>query len=420
MAGDPIERVLTRFLETHHEAIVREWHRLIRLTMPELATITPTTCAVSLNYALKAFHGELEHPDLLAFPVLSARSGSVRLQTAARDITERHLDEGYDLFQLQSAYYLMQQAIVSVFDQSGATASQKIAGFGLIDHFTKQLTIAMAKSYLDHETERLEKTVADRTRELRETLQKQDDFVTFMSHEIRTALTTIIGTTDLVLDLDPHLSEDTRHYLELIPRSGELINRLVTDILDYAKLAAGQITMRFVRLNLLEAVKDTVALAASKLERAGVNVEVDLSLDLPDVRADQIRLQQVLLNLLTNAIKFSPRGSDIQIRGDMAGSDMVQVAVVDQGPGISAHDQVRIFERFQQIDSEVTRRQGTGLGLAISRLIVQQHGGCIGVQSLPGRGSRFYFTLPVYHEGHDAPPSGAHEFVCHAPPAEPS
>lgn len=253
--------------------------------------------------------------------------------------------------------------------------------------------------------ENLEGLVAARTQELEAAIQQaqasaqaKSEFLANMSHEIRTPLNGIIGSSDLLRqsgDLPPTAAEHVR----IIAESGDFLLRLLGDILDFSKIEAGQLALDCHPFELISVVSDTVALLASKATENNVQLQTELSADLPPhVLGDSYRLRQVLLNLTSNAVKFTPAGGrvELSVHTEEPAADPIRLrfAVRDTGIGMDEATLARIFERFTQADSSTTRRYGgTGLGLAISTHLVRLMGGKLEVESAPGRGSVFFFTL---------------------------
>ena len=255
--------------------------------------------------------------------------------------------------------------------------------------------------------ENLERLVSARTRELEsatrhatEASQAKSEFLANMSHEIRTPLNGIIASSDLLArrpDLPPAAAEHVR----LISESGDLLLKLLSDILDFSKIEAGQLGLEKHSFELAATVADTVTLVAAKAVVGEVQVEFTAAPDLPkNVEGDSYRLRQVLLNLASNAIKFTPPGGRVQVAviaaPPGAGPSLVRFEVRDTGIGMDQAVLARIFERFTQADSSTTRRfGGSGLGLAISSRLVEIMGGRLEVESAPGKGSIFHFTIPL-------------------------
>jgi signal transduction histidine kinase len=216
-----------------------------------------------------------------------------------------------------------------------------------------------------------------------------------MSHELRTPLNAVLGYAELIQDgIYGEVPGKIQDVLERIQQNGRHLLGLINAVLDLSKIEAGQLTLQpadySVRELALGAISGTEALAAEKK----LALELDVPADLPQGFGDERRITQVLLNLVGNAIKFTDAGS-VGIRARLEDGCFL-IAVSDTGVGIAAEDQQRVFEEFQQVDSSSTRRKGgTGLGLAIARRIVELHGGRIWVESTPGQGTTFYFTLPL-------------------------
>jgi two-component system, sensor histidine kinase len=255
--------------------------------------------------------------------------------------------------------------------------------------------------------ENLEHLVTERTRELEVMSSKataasraKSEFLANMSHEIRTPLNGIIASSDLLMRRTD-LSPESREHARLISESGDLLLKLLGDILDFSKIEAGQITLEKHSFALVPAVSDIVALMGGRAAAGSVQLEVTTDADLsPCFEGDSYRLRQVLLNLVANAIKFTPATGRVQIAVTSASpqADPTEVCfeVRDTGIGMDEDAQARIFERFTQADSSTTRRYGgTGLGLAISFRLVEMMGGRLQVSSAPGKGSVFYFTIPL-------------------------
>ncbi|MGE3908284.1 MAG: ATP-binding protein [Chloroflexota bacterium] len=234
-------------------------------------------------------------------------------------------------------------------------------------------------------------------REAEAASRAKSDFLATMSHEIRTPLNGVIGLTALLLDdtLTPRQRDDA----EMIRSSAEALRAIVDDILDFSKIEAGRLNLETVELDPRDLVDDVVAILADQARRRGLHLDTKLAPDLPrHLRGDPIRLRQILLNLVGNAIKFTPTGQvEIIVSVDAAEPDtLVRFEVQDSGIGISPELQARLFQPFTQADSSTTRRYGgTGLGLAISRRLVELMGGSIGVDSVEGKGSTFWFVAPL-------------------------
>jgi signal transduction histidine kinase len=223
----------------------------------------------------------------------------------------------------------------------------------------------------------------------------KSEFVAVVSHEIRTPLTSVKGAIELLGDTRyfPN-NEQQSKLLNIAHANAERLLVLINDILDFSKLESASLPMSLERQRLEPVVQQAVHNLRTLIEERQIHLELSLSNDLPDVVLDSHRIVQVLTNLLSNAIKFSPPGGAIEVAAD-ALEGGARVSVRDYGEGIAATDLPKLFRKFSQIDGGATRKVGgTGLGLVICKGIVEQHGGRIGVESTPGEGSTFYFTLP--------------------------
>jgi signal transduction histidine kinase len=242
---------------------------------------------------------------------------------------------------------------------------------------------------------RLFDEIQDKSRQLEEASKHKSQFLANMSHELRTPLNAILGYTELMADgAYGEPSEKMSAVLKRLESNGRHLLGLINDVLDLSKIEAGQLVLDLNDYS-LQGVTQTVYSAIEPLaadKKLGFRVEVTPGL--PPGRGDERRLTQVLLNLVGNAIKFTDSG-EICINVGVA-DGAFKVAVRDTGPGISASDQAKLFQEFQQADNSITRKKGgTGLGLAISKRIVEMHGGRIWIDSTLGQGSTFSFTVPV-------------------------
>jgi len=257
------------------------------------------------------------------------------------------------------------------------------------------LTTFAAQSAIAIHNARLFRELEAKGRELETASRHKSQFLANMSHELRTPMNAIIGYTELIADgIYGSVPDPMRDVLTRVDASGRHLLGLINDVLDLSKIEAGQLTLTLAEYSMKEVTDAVVAAVEALATEKGLRLVVDMAPDLPTGRGDQRRLAQVLLNLVGNAIKFTEKGQ-VTIRvGTAAG--LFTMAVSDTGPGIAVSDQERIFEEFQQADTSTTRpKGGTGLGLAIARRIVALHGGRIWVESVPGEGATFRFTMPI-------------------------
>jgi signal transduction histidine kinase len=248
----------------------------------------------------------------------------------------------------------------------------------------------------------LEQRVEARTRELEERSHEleiaskhKSQFLANMSHELRTPMNAILGYTELIIDeIYGAVPEPIREVLERVQQSGQHLLGLINAVLDLSRIEAGRLILSISDYTMLEVAQTVFTSVESLAAEKQLTLNMSVPPDLPPGRGDEQRITQVLLNLVGNAIKFTAAG-EVGI-GVTAADGTFTIAVSDTGFGIAEDDQQKIFDEFQQADNSSTRQQGgTGLGLAISKRIIEMHGGRLWVESSLGKGSTFWFTLPI-------------------------
>jgi signal transduction histidine kinase len=231
--------------------------------------------------------------------------------------------------------------------------------------------------------------------ELEAASRHKSEFLASMSHELRTPLNAIIGFSQVLRDeMFGEVNERQAEYLDDIVSSGNHLLELINDVLDLSKVEAGQVELEIAPFSLRDVLERGVVMVRERATRDGVSVALAAHADAEVVEGDERRIRQVIFNLLSNAVKFTPAGGAIDVDSSRVNGE-VRVAVSDTGPGVAPEDRERIFDEFQQAEAGLDQREGTGLGLAVSRRLVELHGGRIWVESEPGKGSTFVFTLPV-------------------------
>jgi PAS domain S-box-containing protein len=238
-----------------------------------------------------------------------------------------------------------------------------------------------------------------RNKEIERANRLKSEFLASMSHELRTPLHTIIGFAELLQEGgDRELSEAQSRFLGHIRRDSEHLLELINDVLDLSKIEAGQLALKLENCSLAKSVSEALAAIRPGAAAKGITLEERGTQD-SLVHADPLRVKEMLYNLLSNAVKFTPEGGKVWVETVDEGG-FARVTVGDTGIGISAEEQENIFDKFYQVGN-TTRgvREGTGLGLSITKELVQMHGGWMEVDSLPGKGSRFIFRLPLVDAG---------------------
>ena len=258
----------------------------------------------------------------------------------------------------------------------------------LLRTFAEQAVIAIQNA-------RLFKEIREKSAQLEIANKHKSEFLANMSHELRTPLNAIIGFSEVLSErMFGEVNEKQAEYLKDIHESGRHLLSLINDILDLSKIEAGRMELELSSFSLPAALDNALTLIRERAQRHGIALGLQVDPALGEFRGDERKFKQIMLNLLSNAVKFTPDGGrvDVSVRKD---TSCVEICVQDTGIGIAPEDQAAVFEEFKQVGRDNLRKaEGTGLGLALTRRFVELHGGAIRLQSEPGKGSTFSFTLP--------------------------
>jgi signal transduction histidine kinase len=276
----------------------------------------------------------------------------------------------------------------------GLTVNKKTPGefppetIELLKTFATQSALAIQNA-------RLFREIADKSRQLEAASRHKSEFLANMSHELRTPLNAIIGFSEVLTErMFGELNDKQEEYLKDIYASGQHLLSLINDILDLSKIEAGRMELELTDFDLPQAITNALTLVRGRAERHSIVLHLAVDERLGSIRGDERKIKQVLLNLLSNALKFTPEGGRVDVRASVVDA-MAEVSVTDTGVGIAPEDQEAVFEEFRQVGTADKKVEGTGLGLTLSRKFIELHGGRIWVKSQVGVGSTFTFTLPL-------------------------
>jgi signal transduction histidine kinase len=251
------------------------------------------------------------------------------------------------------------------------------------------------QSALAIQNARLFQELADKGRQLEAASRHKSEFLANMSHELRTPLNAVIGFSEVLLQrMFGALNDKQDEYLKDIYASGQHLLSLINDILDLSKIEAGRMELERVAFDLPAAIDNAITLVRERAGRRGIAITRVVDERVGTILADERKVKQVLLNLLSNALKFTPEGGRTEVRAAV-NDEAVEISVADTGVGIALEDQEAVFEEFRQVGTADRKVEGTGLGLTLSRKFIELHGGRIWVKSRLGEGATFTFTLPL-------------------------
>jgi signal transduction histidine kinase len=320
----------------------------------------------------------------------------VRSSRASKPVGALELDQDYKAVSVGTAGARKRLALILALALLALFASL----FPILRRVTRQLETdnrllhdqALAERAARAEAESVQRLLAEQNERLRELDRLKDEFVSLVSHELRTPLTSIRGYVELMLAEE--LEDHQRRFLGIVDRNSERLLDLVSDLLFLAQIEAGKLAIELGSLDLKKVVEECVEAAAPVAESKGIELDAELQ-GLPKIEGDRARLHQVLDNLLSNALKFTPSGGRVDVRLRRTG-DMAVVEVADSGLGIPEDEQGRLFERFFRSSSATENAiPGTGLGLTITKAIVERHSGRIEIESADGAGTTVRIHLPL-------------------------
>jgi PAS domain S-box-containing protein len=329
---------------------------------------------------------------------LAAVTGRAYLvKDARRDGRLKYVDRLH-ISSLIAVPLIAKETIVGVLATSLTTPSRQFteADLRLATALADRAALAIENSRLYEQERVLRQTLEGLNHQIQEANQRKTEFVTLVSHELRTPLASIMGYTELLLEGEGGpLGKRQREWLGIIGHNADRLETLIDDLLDTARIEMGKIELKHTPLDLMPLIQEVARALRPQIARKDQWLTLELAEVLPAVVGDADRIRQILTNLLSNALKYTPAGGRITITA-RENAGCVRVAVQDTGIGLTRHEQAQLFTPFFRAQHDTTQRAGgTGLGLAITRALVELHGGAMTVTSVPGQGSTFSFTLPT-------------------------
>jgi signal transduction histidine kinase len=289
-----------------------------------------------------------------------------------------------------------------------ATHLRRIADAFLVDGMKRALSARIHMATLEEANRELtekNRTLAAMVDKLQEADRIKSNFLATVSHELRTPLTSVIGYSEMLLEgIAGPLNDEQRDYVRTVMEKGDQLLQLITGILDISRMEAGEMKVHVTVFDIAEIVRVAISTVAPNARRKNVTLEANVPDDLARARGDRDKTRQVILNLLGNAVKFTPEGGTVRVevkrgsvsRADTGGAPGIRVAVSDTGIGIPVEHFARVFDPFYQVDNSSTREYGgTGLGLSIVKRFVEAQGGQVWLDSEVARGTTFTFSIPV-------------------------
>jgi signal transduction histidine kinase len=333
-------------------------------------------------------------------PGRDSLNGRVLLEKRPMHIPDVRADPDYGRQDLAAAGGLRTVLSVPMLRNGEAIGLIALTKGAEVDPFTgKQIEIVTTfadQAVIAIENVRLFREIESKSAQLEVANKHKSEFLANMSHELRTPLNAIIGFSEVLLDkMFGEVNEKQFDYLKDIHESGRHLLSLINDILDLSKIEAGRMELELSSFHLPTAISNAMTLVRERAQRHGIQLGSELDPALGELNADERKVKQILVNLLSNAVKFTPDGGRVHVSAAKV-NGVVEVNVRDTGIGIAPEDQAVVFEEFKQVGRDALRKaEGTGLGLTLTKKLVELHGGEIRLESAPGKGSTFSFTLPL-------------------------
>jgi signal transduction histidine kinase len=322
------------------------------------------------------------------------------IRDTRREGRVRHVDP-LNVYSFIAVPIIVQEKILGVLATSISHPGRQFtqADLRLAMALADRAALAIENSRLYAQERRLRQELEDLNQKVQEANRLKTEFVTVVTHELRSPLTSIAGYLDLLLEDEGREGAEAREaYLQIVKRNADRLLALINDLLDIARLEAGKLELKRVPLDLKGLIQEVSGALRHQIEAKGQHLHLDLAAPLPVVTGDPERLTQILLNLVSNAHKYTPPGGSITVATRAEGAG-VCIAVQDTGIGLSSEEQQQLFTKFFRAQHPLVREAaGTGLGLAIARALVDLHGGTLTVVSAPGQGSTFKIILPAAHD----------------------
>ncbi len=327
-------------------------------------------------------------------------TGRAILEKRAVQIADVDQDPDYQLPALRGIlHYATLLAVPMVRDGEGIGVITMMRGpqpQPFTDRQIDLVTTLADQAVIAIENVRLFREIQETSAQLQIANQHKSEFLANMSHELRTPLNAIIGFSEVLQErMFGEMNDKQSEYIDDIHSSGKHLLSLINDILDLSKVEAGRMELDLATFHLPSAIDNALTLIRERAQRHFITLSSSVDESLGEITADERKVKQIMLNLLSNAVKFTPEGGRVDVLAKR-GETMIEISVSDTGVGITPEDQAAVFVEFKQVGSDYTKKsEGTGLGLALTKKFVELHGGKIRLESAPGKGSTFSFTLPL-------------------------